>query len=147
MYKVYQIEPGDTLNSIADKVGVSTDVITELNGPMNFSVGEYIIIPNNQNAYFRTYRVQRGDSLYSIARKYGIPVDELSLINGLSKNEYIYPNQELLIPNEDIDIYITKMGDTIDTIMENFNTDYQTIKMQNSLIYLLPEQLIVNKKK
>jgi len=147
MYKVYQIKVGDTIETIANDLGVDANVIRELNSSMDFSVGEYIIVPNKQNDYFKTYIVKKGDSLYTIARQIGISVDDLVMLNGLNKNEYIYPNQELLIPNDNIDIYITKMGDTLENVINKLNTDYNTMKQQNSTIYLLPEQLIINKKR
>ena len=148
MYKVYQIMSGDTIRDIAEKNNTTVEVIEELNGPIsNFSVGEFIVVPNQDFTNFKSYTVKNGDSLYSIARLNNIGVDDLAMLNGINKNEYIYPNQQLLIPNEDIDIYITKVGDTIDTLTSKFNTDYQTISNQNSKIYLLHEQLIITKKK
>ena len=148
MYKVYKIENGDTVEDIARKNYTTVDVLYELNGPIgNFSVGEFIVVPNQDLTNFKSYIVKNGDSLYSIARLNNISVDDLAMLNGINKNEYIYPNQELLIPNEGIEIYITKVGDTIKTLTDKFNTNYQTISDQNSKIYLLPEQLIIIKKK
>lgn len=148
MYKVYKIETGDTAEAIAQKTNTTVDVLEELNGSINnFSVGEFIVVPNQDFTNFKSYTVKNGDSLYSIARINNISVDDLAMLNGINKNEYIYPKQQLLIPNEDTDIYITKVGDTIKTITDKFNTNYQTISDQNSKIYLLPEQLIIIKKK
>lgn len=148
MYKVYKIESGDTAESIAKKINTTVDVLEELNGPISsFSVGEFIVVPSQDSTNFKNYTVKDGDSLYSIARINNISVDDLAMLNGINKNEYIYPKQQLLIPNEDIDIYITKVGDTIKNITDKFNSNYQTISDQNSKIYLLPEQLIIIKKK
>lgn len=52
----------------------------------------------------------------------------------------------MMIPNKDTKIYITKENDTIDTLLNNFNTDYNDLISQNRSIYLLPDQLIVYKK-
>ena len=148
MYKVYKIQVGDTLEEIANKNNTTVELLEQLNGPLDNLVDlEYIIVPNNQSENFKTYYVKKGDSLYSIARANGISVDDLVMLNGLNKNEYIYPNQQLLLPNENIDMYITRNGDTIESLVERFNVDYGDISKQNSKIYLLPEQLIMIKKK
>lgn len=148
MYKVYKIQVGDTLEEIANKNNTTVELLEQLNGPLDNLVDlEYIIVPNNQSENFKTYYVKKGDSLYSIARANGISVDDLVMLNGLNKNEYIYPNQQLLLPNENVDIYITRNGDTIESLAERFNVDYIDISKQNSKIYLLPEQLIMIKKK
>lgn len=148
MYKVYKIQVGDTLEEIANKNNTTVELLEQLNGPLDNLVDlEYIIVPNNQSENFKTYYVKKGDSLYSIARANGISVDDLVMLNGLNKNEYIYPNQQLLLPNENVDIYITRNGDTIESLVERFNVDYGDISKQNSKIYLLPEQLIMIKKK
>ena len=148
MYKVYQIVSGDTVGDIAKKSNSTVEVIEELNGPIsNFSVGDFIVVPNQDFKNFKSYTVKNGDSLYSIARMNNISIDDLAMLNGINKNEYIYPNQQLLIPNEDVDIYITKTGDTLETITNRFDENYETISNQNSKIYLLPEQLIIIKKK
>lgn len=148
MYRVYKIQVGDTLEQIANNLNTTVEILEQLNGPLNNLYDfEYIIVPNNQSTNFKTYYVKTGDSLYSIARENGISVDDLVMLNGLNKNDYIYPNQQLLLPNNDIELYITKAGDTVETLTNKFDTNYDEISKQNSKIYLLPEQLIIIKKK
>lgn len=148
MYRVYKIQVGDTLEQIANNLNTTVEILEQLNGPLNNLYDfEYIIVPNNQSNNFKTYYVKIGDSLYSIARENGISVDDLVMLNGLNKNDYIYPNQQLLLPNNDIELYITKTGDTVETLTNKFDTNYDEISKQNSKIYLLPEQLIIIKKK
>ena len=55
-------------------------------------------ILNDNSTYFTYYTIESGDNLYEIARKYNINPKLLAAINGIKDNEYIYPNQELLIP-------------------------------------------------
>ena len=92
---------------------------------------------------FDYYLIQKNDTLYSIANKSNTSVDILAAINGLSVNDYIYPNQTLLIPKKGITTYITKMGDTIQSVAKMLNTIPQGLVFNNNNIYLLPEQLIV----
>lgn len=149
MYKVYQVLPGDGLKSIADKLDMEMQVLCELNGFTEDSevrAGENIVIPNNQAMMFQTYRVKTGDNLYQIAKKYGMNVSDLSLLNGIKENEYIYPNQELLIPRNNVQIYITKENETLKSVSNKSNIPIEKIIKENENIYLLPEQLLVFKK-
>lgn len=45
----------------------------------------------------RHHIVRSGDSLYGIAKEYGLTVAELRQLNNLTKDQVIYPGQELLI--------------------------------------------------
>ena len=86
-----------------------------------------------------------GDNLYQIAREYNINASDLAAINGIKVDEYLYPNQQLMVPTNKTLVYVTKEGDTLDVVLDNFNTSYDNIKRQNKKIYLMPEQLIIFK--
>ena len=127
MYKIYQIEYGDTIDVIARKAGTTSDVIRKLNGIDNDSelfVGNLIVVPKENEQIFETYRVKAGDSIYSISRMYDVDPDMLLMLNGLNKNDYIYPNQEIMVPLKGVSIYVTQPGDTLDKVLNNFNVDY-----------------------
>ena len=68
MYKVYEVKSDDTLDSIARKVGISSDSLIRINGFDDFSSGDLIVVPDN-SMYF-SHIVKQGDSLYDISRKY-----------------------------------------------------------------------------
>lgn len=146
MYKVYQIEYGDTLDIISKKSGASVDELINLNGEFDIIPGRYIVIPNMKNEIFEMYKVKSGDNMYTIAKDFSINLDDLLALNGLNKNDYIYPNQEIMVPTGTYNIYITKNGDTIRTILDNINLPYEEIAEQNEKIYLVPDQLIIYKK-
>lgn len=149
MYKIYQVEYGDTIDIIANKTSTTSDNIKKINGfnsDNDLVVGSLIIVPKNNNEYFKTYIVQNGDSIYSIAKLYNIDPNTLLMLNGLNKSDYIYPNQELTIPSDDIDIYITKDGDTIDYIINSFGISAEELNKENEKIYVLEDQLIIHKK-
>ena len=70
MYRIYQVEYGDTIDSIAKKVGTSSDNIRNINGLNSNSdlvVGSLIIVPKEESQIFETYKVKKGDSIYSIS--------------------------------------------------------------------------------
>ena len=149
MYKIYQVEYGDTIDLIANKTNTTTDNIKNINGINNDAdlvVGSLIIVPNKNDMVFENYKVKQGDSIYSIARLYNVDPNTLLLLNGLNKNEYIYPNQEITVPLKGVSIYVTKQGDTIDGIINNLGIDANTLNKENKRIFVMEDQLIINKK-
>ena len=148
MYKIYQIEYGDTIDIIADKTGTTAQNIKDINGFTgndDLVVGGLMIVPRKENLLFEKYIVKHGDSIYSISREYNVNPDILLLLNGLKKDEYIYPNQEIMVPSRNINVYVTREGDTIDTILENFGIDANTLDSENDKLYLVEDQLIIHK--
>lgn len=149
MYKIYQVEYGDTIESIAKKTGTTSSDIKNINGINSNSdliVGSLIIVPKQDNQAFEVYKVKQGDTIYSIARLYNINPETLLLVNGLNKNDYIYPNQELTVPKGDVDLYVTKPGDTLSFIVDNLGIDANTLNKENKTIFVMEDQLIIHKK-
>ena len=149
MYRVYRVESKDTLESIANKVGTSVESLREMNGLPNtyqVKIGEMIVVPlreeTEENELYQVYYVQKGDTLYQIANENNIPLPELVAINGMDLDDYIYPNQELLIPKKGVKYIITEEGDTLETVAENINVTPMELVEQNKNIYLLPNQVI-----
>ena len=148
MYKIYQIEYGDTLDLIALKTNTTIDELKRINGindNYDISVGELIIVPNN-NEMFSTYIVNTGDTLWSIAQSNNIDVDTLLKLNGLDEGDYIYPNQEIIIPSSNVDIYITKYNDTVQDVLSNLDVDIVTLANENNKIFVVEDQLMLHKK-
>ena len=150
MYKIYQIEYGDTIESIADKVGSTPDEILKINGFFDYPdliVGNLIIVPKKDDSYFVYYKVKPGESIYSIAKEFDVDFDTIMLINGLNKDDYIYPNQEIMIPTKDYRVYVTKRGDSINSVLSNLNIAIEDLMNDNDKILLMEDQLIVSKKR
>lgn len=145
MYSVYKIMFGDTLDSIANKTNTTVEELMNINSNIDMNVDSYIVVPSSVNDSFFTYIVKSGDNLYQIAREYNVNASDLAAINGIKVDEYLYPNQQLMVPTNKTLVYVTKEGDTLDVVLDNFNTSYDNIKRQNKKIYLMPEQLIVFK--
>ncbi len=149
MYKIYQIEYGDTLDIISQKANTSVENIKKINGINDDSeliVGSLIVIPKLETQIFNTYKVLKGDTIYDISKKSNIDIDTLLLLNGLSRTDYIYPDQEIIIPREDINIYITREGDTLKDVLKALNADVTDIESENDKLYLVEDQLIIHKK-
>lgn len=148
IYNVYQVQYNDTLDSIAKKFNTTKEELKKINN-INFDeelkLGNLIVVPKGDNN-FTKYIVQKGDTIYSISSKYNVNPNTILKLNGLNKNDYIYPNEELIIPKENVDVYITNDGDTIDYIIENMGMNVQELMKQNNKIYVYPDQLIINKR-
>lgn len=144
--EVYIVKNGDTLENVANLYNVPASEIIKANNllyPYTLVVGQPLNIPTGITNIFDYYVIEKNDTLYSIANKSNTSVDILAAINGIDINDYIYPGQTLLIPKEGIITYITKMGDTIQSVAKQLNTIPQGLIFNNNNIYLLPEQLIV----
>ena len=149
MYDKYRIKPNDNLKSIADQFNTKPEVIMDINNIFfadEFRVGMDIIVPKSKEQYFNTYTIETGDSLYKIAQKYNINPTLLASLNGLNMDDYIYPNQEILIPKSGYSYYITAEGDTLDTVANMFKISKLDLLNQNETIYLLKDQVLVTKR-
>ncbi len=138
MYQVYQVGLNDNLEGIATKFGISKEELKRINGLANDNivVGSYIIVPNKLNNNNNSYITQPGDTMYSIAKKYNVDLNTLLAFNGLNKNDYIYPNQEILIPKRRM--YITKENEKVIDIINKLNIDPNKL----SDLYLVQDQVI-----
>ena len=144
MYKIYIVEPGETIETIAANLNISPNVLYDINGfrpNQMLQVGDQIIVPA-VNTKYMSYIVKRGDTPYALSQRFNISVDELLTINGLEKDDYIYPEQELLIPNMTNKYYMTKKDDTINDIVKKSGLSINDLLEKNKTIYVLPDQII-----
>ncbi len=148
MYTIYNVGYGDSLEKIASYYNTDVETLKEINNyPDNYSVsmGEQVIVPNIRNNRFITYVIKKGDNLYDIARRYNVDVNTLMMLNGLEKEEFIYPNQEIIVPRDKVKVYVTKQGDTLENVLAKQNISLDELYSRNREIYLLPEQMIILK--
>ncbi len=146
MYRVYQVQTGETINSIANNLGTSRQIIIDLNNlATEVTPGQFLVVPNQQTV-FTTYVVSPGDNMYQIATKFNVDVDDLLAINGLNKDDFIYPNQEILVPQPGVSVYVVKQNETLNEIARKLNVDPTALVGQNETIYLTPDQLIIYKR-
>ncbi len=147
MFDKYVIQEGDSIARIADKFNTTKENLLDINNLLvgdRLSIGQEIIVPSNNN-YYDIYTINKGDTLYSIAKIYNINPTLLAALNGLNQDDYIYPDQEILIPKSGYSYYITADGDTLDLVADKFNCNKNDMLVNNN-IYLLPGQLLVHKK-
>ena len=105
-----------------------------------------IVVPKRKDNNYFYYTVKKGDNLYNISKEYNVDYQMMLLLNGLDKDDYIYPNQTLMIPNENIELYITKKNDTIRDVLINIGENVDQLFEDNDNIYLREEQIIAFKR-
>lgn len=145
MYTIYQVMMGDTIDNIASKFNTDVNTLLKINGNMDLVPGSIVVVPKN-NSYLMDYIVKEGDTIYSIGRKNNVSADVLLSLNGLNEYDYIYPNQSILIPMENVGVYVTKDNDTLSYVLNNLDISADKLVKENEKIFLLPDQLIVYKK-
>lgn len=95
--------------------------------------------------YYTYYVIKSGDTLYKIAKDYNLNPKLIAELNGLKYNEYIYPNQTIILPKKGVQYYITKEGDTLKSVVNIFGANKEELVNQNETIYLLDGQMIFYK--
>ena len=149
MYDHYILEEGENLDTVCNLLHLDKKTIMDLNKITDESeirCGRQIKVPINDPGYYNVYTIESGDTLYKIARKYNINPQLLASMNGLNMEDYIYPNQEIFIPKNNYSYYITKEGDTLNSVSSMFKTDINNLLNDNKIIYLSEGQILVHRK-
>ncbi len=140
----YTVSSGENIGDIAKKFNIDVSDIERVNtiDLMSLKDGQVIKIPVRATDRFEYYQVKKGDTLYGIATKYDIDSELLAEINGIKVYDYLYPNQILLVPLPGVKFYVTKLGDTLESVAIKEGTTPEIFIKDNLNIYLLPEQLL-----
>lgn len=141
----YVVQKGDTLYSIANKLGTTVSELKKENNltTNTLQIGEVLRIPTKEiyEEEENIYIVKKGDSLYSIANKYNTTVEELKRINNLTSN-ILSIGQVLKLPSdkannvekeENTISYTVKKGDSLYSIARKYDTTIDRIKDLNNL--------------
>jgi LysM repeat protein len=99
-----------------------------------------------ESPFYTLYEIKKGDNLYKISKYFDVNTKLLAELNGIDEEDYIYPEQVLLIPKKDVSYYITKNGDSLDSVSSIFDVSINDIIDQNKSIYLLEGQMIYFKR-
>jgi len=146
---IYIIKEGETIDEIAQRFNLTIEDIQSVNDIdlYNLNPGDAINIPFILSQDFIYYVIEQGDTLKNIAEKSNIAIDTLAHLNGLEINDYIYPNQTIIIPKDNVKVYITKAGDTIKDLERNVGFSIEKIIEDNPEIYLVANQLLIEREK
>lgn len=107
----YHVQDGDTLLSVAQKFGVDTETIRQLNYLLddNIFVGQILQMPYQEGITAEgaptptpepyRYVVEEGDSLGTIAQQFGVSAVSIMENNNMQDPNNVFVGQVLLIPN------------------------------------------------
>ncbi|MGD9665762.1 MAG: LysM peptidoglycan-binding domain-containing protein [Novosphingobium sp.] len=90
------VQPGETLNGIANRAGVPAILIAEANGlsePYPVQAGQTLTIPRQ-----KSHVVAPGETGFGISYQYGVPWSAIAVANGLEPDAKVREGQKLLIP-------------------------------------------------
>ena len=134
----YTVQRGDTLYSIANRLGTTVDELRRINNieGNTLSVGQILRVPTESitDDEENIYIVKRGDTLYKIAQDTGTTVDELKSLNNLTSNTLMI-GELLKLPSNLLpeDTYIVQRGDSLYSIAAKYNTTVDALKEVNNL--------------
>lgn len=134
----YTVQRGDTLYSIANKLGTSVDELKRINNieDNTLSIGQILRVPMESitNDEENIYIVKKGDTLYQIALDNNTTVDEIKSLNNLTNNTLMI-GELLKLPNALLpeDTYIVQKGDSLYSIASKYNTTVDALKEVNNL--------------
>lgn len=97
MANVYEVQPGDTLSSIASRYGVPVSWLMASNNLVSTTIypGQKIFVVRDGVLH----TVKEGETLASIAAAYGVSAEKIAATNGLTLKDGLKPGQRLYIPN------------------------------------------------
>ena len=114
----YTVKSGETISEIADRYGISTNRLLELNGirdPKGLQAGSRITVPtagpakpakppvlpalSAAQAKALSHTVRPGDTLSDIANTYGVPLERIASLNGLKDPDNLVPDTQLKLRN------------------------------------------------
>ncbi|CAE11071.1 lytic transglycosylase domain-containing protein [Wolinella succinogenes] len=158
-----KVKAGTHLYKVAEGAGMSLEELKQFNRHFKYSFTppgkkEYsVYLPYDRLASFKqNYRpeshgtsemfivhsVQKGDTLASLAKRYGTTLQEIKIANDL-KSAALSLNQRLIIPvlksASNLKEYVTKQGDTVESISKRFNVSIENLKRLNNLQHNLLE--------
>ena len=96
--ETYTVKSGESLNSIANRVGLSGRELAELNNlkaNAGLQRGQSIVIPKT----ISEYKVKRGDTLIGLASKYGLETSALAEMNNLPPSTQLRIGTVIKVPN------------------------------------------------
>ena len=99
----YQVKGGDTISTIANRYGISTDTILWANGLTDKDLikpGQTLTIPPVSGVL---YKIQKGDTVASLAKKYKADENSILEFNQLADASAIEVGDQMMIPGGQVE--------------------------------------------
>ncbi len=144
---IYVVKENESIEDIANRFNLTVNDLEEVNDINLYEIkpGDELNIPFILSQDFIYYEIEKGDTLRNIAKEKNISIKTLAHLNGLDLDDYIYPNQILLIPKDNVKVYITESGDTIRDLEKELGFKLEKIIEDNPEIYLVENQLLIER--
>src|SRR2546429_8081585 len=115
--RVISIVPGEDLQSVANRTGVSVATLQTMNPGVDLKSTNKLVVPNNNvrltnwrratpntadanaNSGLTTVRARKGDTIAKIAAAHKLSADELARLNGIAPNVELQAGQEIKLPS------------------------------------------------
>jgi murein DD-endopeptidase MepM/ murein hydrolase activator NlpD len=90
----YEIQPGDTLDSVAQRFRVPRGAILSSNEIAELVPGKTLRIPKDGILH----KIKSGQTLTDISKTYGVSIEAIVLVNSMDNPNKLHSGQELFIP-------------------------------------------------
>ena len=105
----YQIQRGDTLSGISQRLGTTVDALMKANPQIKNAnliyAGQQLNLPGSSDSFQSApsasggkYTVRSGDTLSAIGKRFGVSYQSIASANGIANPNLIYAGQQLTIP-------------------------------------------------
>ncbi len=97
--QTHKVKPGESLNGIAKKYGVSIDTICGSNSLKSYDYvdpGTTLRIPNKEGIL---YNMREGNNVAGLASKYRIPVEKILAENNFKNPDFVAEGEVIFIPD------------------------------------------------
>jgi LysM repeat protein len=146
-YDIYVVARGDTMRSLALRLGTTIEILLSLNSNISnvnlIYEGQRMVVPSGNGVpnppppptSGQIYYAQRGDTLRIIAARFNTTVDAILRVNPQILNpNLIYVGQAIALP-ADVTTYIVQRGDTLRIIASRYGTTVDALLALNPNIW------------
>ncbi len=110
--RVITITPGEDLQAVANRTGLSVAQIHAMNGGADLSATNKLVVPNSSvrnvalvraksgtTSSLKSVKAGKGDTIAKIAARYNIAADELAKLNGVMVDAELETGREIRMPS------------------------------------------------
>ena len=110
--RVISITPGEDLQTVASRTGLSVAQIQMMNGGTDLRATNKLVVPNGSTrnvalvrakststTTLKSVRAGKGDTVARIAARYNMPADELARLNGMRADAELEAGREIKMPS------------------------------------------------
>lgn len=138
-FEIYELTAADSLYSVSRRFATTEETLITLNrmsGPLDFEVGQTILVPHIDGTKFEVYEVNQGDNLFKISRQFNTSVAQLRALNDISGRLDLTVGRSIIVPRVDeavFDTVLIQPGDTLFDIARRYDVTVAALQALNRL--------------